>query len=155
MRIVLVAAGLALSAACALALTHPIIFFMGGDVNELKPQQWQLTVEAVPMLHRVVREFKDYNDRYVLITGYDEDASTAELSYARSLKRAETVRDALIGLGLPRDALVVKACGAKDLLVNVAGKEPQNRRVTFNSVQTLQSLLDIDREICPGVQQKR
>lgn len=147
--------GLVLGWTYAFAHTVPIIFFVGGDVNELKPQQWQLTAEAVPVLNRVVDEFKRFEDRYVLIIGYDENASTAELSYARSLKRAEAVRDALIGMGLPRDALAVKACGASNLLINVAGKEPQNRRVTFESARSLQEFLDIDRQVCPGAQPQR
>ena len=137
-------------AASTFAYTQPVIFFRGGNAHELDPQQWQITPEANAVLSRVVEEYRYYKDQYLLIIGHDEDASTPELSYERSKKRAEATRLALIDLGLPRDRLAIKACSFDQPYEATKGSNPMNRRVEFAGAPSLQVLLEVDREICPN-----
>jgi hypothetical protein len=126
-------------------------FFTGGERLELDPSQWRVTSEAIPVLRRVTDEYRQYKVGYVLIIGYDENASTAEMSYTRSKNRAEATREALIGLGVPAAALVTKPCAFSNPLGSAIGPEPMNRRVEFSYTDRVQQLVEADRQICPDV----
>jgi len=151
MRVIAICCAFVCYTALVSAHTQPVIFFHGGNPNELDPQQWLITPEAGPILQRVVDEYKHYGDRYVLIIGYDENASTPALSYERSKRRAEATRDALIQLGLPADALATKPCSFSNPYGKATGADPVNRRVEFAGTRTLQELLEMDRSFCAEI----
>ena len=72
----------------------------------------------------------DPNARLV-VEGHSDRSGPAVASQRSSTRRAETVRDYLVGRGVPATRIEVKAWGEERLLIVTADgvREPQNRRV--------------------------
>jgi len=67
----------------------------------------------------------------VTCTGHTDTAGPANYNMALSLRRANTVKDALVREGVPATAITVVGKGETALLVQTKDgvREPQNRRV--------------------------
>lgn len=148
LRFALTAAFMMAALGTSYAHTQPIIFFHGGNSNELDPVQWEITPEAEAVLRRVVEEFKFHKGRYLLVIGHDENASTEKLSQQRALNRALAAKGVLVRLGISEDTIGVLSCGYRRPYEARTGAEPTNRRVEFASAATLQELLSADRTAC-------
>ncbi|PPR44476.1 MAG: Outer membrane protein P6 [Alphaproteobacteria bacterium MarineAlpha5_Bin11] len=86
-----------------------------------------------------INEIKDYinsNDinRYLII-GYTDTKGTNEYNYELSLKRAESVKDFLLSIGVEKDNIKIIGMGEKELakFTNDEVKHPANRRVVIKS----------------------
>lgn len=64
-------------------------------------------------------------------TGHTDTAGSANYNMARSLRRASSVKNALVKEGVPATSITVVGCGETALLVPTKDgvREPQNRRV--------------------------
>ncbi len=67
----------------------------------------------------------------VTATGHTDTTGTEAYNMALSLRRANTVKDALVKLGVPAAAITTVGRGEAGLLVQTGDgvREPQNRRV--------------------------
>lgn len=126
------AAASATTAPAASAATKPAkadryqLFF---DFN-----QAVLTPEAAHIVTSLAAAAKAAGYPTVTITGYTDLSGTDAYNVRLSLKRAETVRKALLAAGVPANKLVTEGRGKADPLVSTADgvREPQNRRVVIN-----------------------
>ncbi|PKU26126.1 OmpA family protein [Telmatospirillum siberiense] len=90
-----------------------------------------LTPEAAHIVTDLVAAAKAAGYPKLVITGYTDLAGSDDYNIRLSLKRAETVRKALLAAGVPAQKLVTEGRGKADPLVTTADgtREPQNRRV--------------------------
>lgn len=90
-----------------------------------------LTPEAAHIVTNLAAAAKAAGYPKLIITGYTDLTGSAAYNVRLSLKRAETVRKALLGAGVPAEKLVTEGRGKADPLVATADgtREPQNRRV--------------------------
>ena len=88
-----------------------------------------------PRAQAVVKEAADVAKagRYarVTCTGHTDTAGSNSYNLALSLRRANTVKDALVRAGVPANVIAVAGRGEEQLLVQTRDgvREPQNRRV--------------------------
>ncbi|HVT45210.1 MAG TPA: OmpA family protein [Thermoanaerobaculia bacterium] len=113
-----------------LVVTLPGIYFATG--------QSTLTPGARNVLQKITEQLRG-NDRVrVMIEGHTDSVGSAESNQALSLRRAEAVRDALAGFGMPSAAITVSGRG-EDVPVatnaTAAGRQ-QNRRVELIITET-------------------
>jgi len=99
------------------------VFF---DFNKAK-----LTPEAAKIVAEVAKAAKDAGYPKLSLIGYTDLVGKDTYNSKLSLRRAETVRTALIAAGVPADRLVAEGRGKSDPVVKTADgvREPQNRRV--------------------------
>jgi outer membrane protein OmpA-like peptidoglycan-associated protein len=93
--------------------------------------QGALRPEAQSVLGPVARLLRDDPERRVRIEGFSDDQGSVELSRRLSVRRAMSVRDALVNLGVPAERVEVRGLGAALPLASNAtdiGRE-MNRRV--------------------------
>ncbi len=106
-----------------LVLTLSAVLFDVGQAN-LKPGAESMLVELTNFLD-------EYENRRVLIEGFTDSSGSNELNQNLSLRRASSVRDALIARGIESDRIQAKGYG-EDFPVasndTSAGRQ-QNRRV--------------------------
>jgi len=90
-----------------------------------------LKPDSGPILHRVVDEARSRPYCDVSVIGHADRAGDAGLNKRLSLRRANSVEKALIGLGLPADCLEIRYFGESDPVVRTPDgvAEPRNRRV--------------------------
>jgi outer membrane protein OmpA-like peptidoglycan-associated protein len=148
--IVLAVSAWLLSAVPAASIKQFIVFFPGVDADRLSPRQWEVTSEGRSVIADFASAYKELGG-FVLLAGHDENASTFELSYARSERRAEAVKTVLVELGVPRGNIAVKACAFSRPLGNAVGKEPMNRYVIFDWHKDLQMFVEAEKRACPEV----
>jgi OOP family OmpA-OmpF porin len=91
----------------------------------------QLTPEARDIVQSAADTAKKGNYTRFILTGHADRAGSADYNLALSRRRADAVKDALVGLGLPAGEITVEAKGEAEPLVPTADgvQEPQNRRV--------------------------
>jgi outer membrane protein OmpA-like peptidoglycan-associated protein len=70
-------------------------------------------------------------DTRVIATGYTDTSGSADYNMGLSLRRAEAVKDVLVGEGIPAQNITTIGRGEADPLVPTGDgvREPQNRRV--------------------------
>lgn len=90
-----------------------------------------LTPEAAHIITELAAAAKAAGYPKLVITGYTDLSGSDGYNIRLSLKRAETVRKALLAAGVPADKLTAEGRGKADPLVPTADgtREPQNRRV--------------------------
>lgn len=100
------------------------IFF---DFNQSK-----LTPEAAKIVQEVAKAARAANYPKLTVIGYTDAAGGSDFNMRLSLRRAESVRKALIAAGVPADRLSAEGRGKTDPLVPTKDgvREPQNRRVS-------------------------
>ena len=103
--------------------THFVLYFQVGGST--------LTPESEAELKKVFDEIAKRPGAEVLITGHTDTTGKAEDNDKLSLRRAEDIRQALIGQGM--DPAIVRAVGRgmRELLIQTPANtdEPKNRRV--------------------------
>lgn len=91
----------------------------------------ELTRESRAALSEVRERIKAFPAAQVTVTGHADRVGTLEANDALSLKRAQAIRDMLIQLGIPKDAIEVVGRGEREPLIHTADgvAEERNRRV--------------------------
>ncbi len=90
-----------------------------------------LTPRAMDIVKEAARVAKSGQSAKVTCTGHTDTAGPASYNLALSLRRANTVKDALIREGVSATTITVLGKGETQLLVATKDgvREPQNRRV--------------------------
>lgn len=90
-----------------------------------------MTPRALDIVKEAARVAKAGQSAKVTCTGHTDTAGPASYNLALSLRRANTVKDALIREGVSATAITVLGKGETQLLVATKDgvREPQNRRV--------------------------
>jgi outer membrane protein OmpA-like peptidoglycan-associated protein len=98
--------------------------FFDWDRSDLSPQ-------ALNTIHQVSQTFKTKGNARVTATGHTDKSGPDDYNMALSLRRANSVKDALVRDGVPATAITVIGRGETQPLVQTADgvREPQNRRV--------------------------
>lgn len=89
-----------------------------------------LTTDSEPELARIRQALAAMPAAEVLIVGHTDTTGSEARNDRLALRRAEVVRAALIGMGIPPSAISVSGRGERDLAVQTADgvPEPRNRR---------------------------
>jgi hypothetical protein len=98
--------------------------FFDWDSTKLNPQSMQVIGQAAAA-------FKSRNGTGITATGHTDTSGGDAYNMALSLRRANTVKDALVQNGVPAGAINAVGVGKAGLLVPTPDgvREPQNRRV--------------------------
>ena len=90
-----------------------------------------LTPRAMDIVKEAARVAKSGQSAKVTCTGHTDTVGPARYNMALSLRRASTVKDALVREGVAAVTIAVVGRGEESLLVPTADgvREPQNRRV--------------------------
>ena len=90
-----------------------------------------LSAQAESTIAQAANAFKTTGGARVTATGHTDKSGPENYNMALSLRRANTVKDALVREGVPATAIAVIGRGEQGLLVKTADgvREPQNRRV--------------------------
>jgi outer membrane protein OmpA-like peptidoglycan-associated protein len=114
------------SAAVAATPRKPLAFllYFQSEAAEIAP-------DSKAVLQQVIAAAKAEANVDVSVVGHTDAAGAADYNLQLSLRRAKTVRDALVAAGLPADVIEVTYHGANNPLVPMGkdGHEPRNRRV--------------------------
>jgi OmpA-OmpF porin, OOP family len=86
---------------------------------------------AEPIIQRAAGDAKNGKVTRIAVTGYTDLAGTAQYNQRLSERRAASVRNELVKLGIPSDEIVTTGRGKNDPAVPTADgvREPRNRRV--------------------------
>lgn len=116
----------AISPSAPVATQTFVVYFDTGRAT-LTPQGRRVADDAVAA-------FKRSNATHIAIAGYTDTVGSAPTNEALSRRRAETVRDYLVGRGVPLSEMTVGWHGENDLQVPTGNDVPQahNRRVVIN-----------------------
>ncbi len=92
---------------------------------------WKLTPRALDIVNEAANFAKSGQSARVTCTGHTDTAGPANYNMALSLRRANSVKDALVRDGVPATSISVVGKGETQLLVQTKDgvREPQNRRV--------------------------
>jgi OOP family OmpA-OmpF porin len=90
-----------------------------------------LSEQAMNTIHQVSSAYKQKGSARVTATGHTDKSGPDDYNMALSLRRANTVKDALVRDGVPAGSISVIGRGESQPLVPTADgvREPQNRRV--------------------------
>ena len=90
-----------------------------------------LSEQALATISQAANTYKTKGNARITATGHTDTSGPEDYNMALSLRRANTVKDALVRNGVPATAIAVIGRGEQDLLVQTADgvREPQNRRV--------------------------
>ncbi|HEX2827304.1 MAG TPA: OmpA family protein [Burkholderiales bacterium] len=91
----------------------------------------ELTAASRQSLNEVRSKIKGFPAAQVTVTGHTDRVGGSEANDALSLKRAAAIRDLLVRIGIPRDAIEVVGRGEREPVVQTADgvAEERNRRV--------------------------
>jgi len=117
--------GSALGALPKAPVAATLYFLLGKD---------ELTTESRAEAENIYRSFLERQAPEILIVGHTDTLGSKKHNLKLSLKRAEKVRQSLIGLGVPAESIRIVGKGEEELLVRTPDntKEPKNRRVDIN-----------------------
>ena len=90
-----------------------------------------LTPQSRASLNEVTQKIKAFPAAQVTVIGHTDRQGSTELNDALSLKRAAAIRDLLLQIGIPRDAIEIVGRGEREPVVQTADGviEERNRRV--------------------------
>ena len=90
-----------------------------------------LSQQAVQTIGQAAAAYKARGSARITATGHTDTSGPESYNMALSLRRANTVKDALVREGVPATAIAVIGRGESQPLVQTADgvREPQNRRV--------------------------
>ena len=111
-----------LSAQPARPFTYTLFFVTGST---------ELTGQSKASLSEVRSKIKGFPAAQVSVIGHTDRVGSTDANDALSFKRAAAIRDMLIQIGIPREAIEVVGRGERELLVQTADgiAEERNRRV--------------------------
>ena len=91
----------------------------------------QLNNQSMQVIGQAAATFKSRNGTGIVATGHTDTSGGDAYNMALSLRRANTVKDALVQAGVPAGAINAVGVGKAGLLVPTPDgvREPQNRRV--------------------------
>lgn len=91
----------------------------------------ELTAESVAQFDRIKKELAARPAPEIVVIGHTDRVGALEYNDALSLKRAETVRSALVDAGIRREQIEIAGRGEREPAVPTADEvaEPRNRRV--------------------------
>lgn len=114
--------GAALAAQPARPVAYTLHFIEGAD---------EFTDESKRILETVLSDIAGHPVPDVVVVGHTDSVGSDEINDALALRRAETVRTALIRRGLAPASIAATGRGKRELLVPTADgvAEPRNRRV--------------------------
>ena len=90
-----------------------------------------LSAQAMTTIQQAAGAYKTKGGARVVATGHTDTSGPEAYNMALSLRRANSVKDALVKQGVPATAITTIGRGEAGLLVKTADgvREPQNRRV--------------------------
>jgi OOP family OmpA-OmpF porin len=90
-----------------------------------------LSAQALGTIKQAADAYKSKGNARITATGHTDTSGPEAYNMALSLRRANTVKDALVQNGVPATAIAVVGRGEQGLLVQTGDgvREPQNRRV--------------------------
>jgi outer membrane protein OmpA-like peptidoglycan-associated protein len=90
-----------------------------------------LSAQALNTIKQAAAAFKTKGSARITATGHTDTSGPENYNMALSLRRANSVKDALVREGVPATAIAVVGRGESQLLVQTGDgvREPQNRRV--------------------------
>ena len=93
--------------------------------------RWNLSQQALSTIRQAAGAYKTKGNARITATGHTDTSGPEAYNMALSLRRANTVKDALVREGVPATAIAVIGRGESQLLVQTGDgvREPQNRRV--------------------------
>jgi hypothetical protein len=93
----------------------------------------RLNQTAMGTIGQAAASFKSTGSASITAEGHTDTSGSASYNMALSLRRANTVKDALVAAGVPAAAIVTVGKGEEGLLVPTGDgvREPQNRRVVI------------------------
>lgn len=93
-----------------------------------------LTEEASRVVADAAAAAKEYGSASIMVVGHTDTVGSDRYNNALSMRRSSTVKDALVGHGIPASAISTAGRGEAELMVNTGDgvKEPQNRRATID-----------------------
>lgn len=94
----------------------------------------QIDPASVRLLDEVAQALRPCVGSIIAVTGHTDADSTPEAGVALSRARAEAVRWALIGRGIPADGLRATGVGAKRPIEGLDPNDPANRRIEFSVI---------------------
>ena len=105
--------------------TSYMVFF-DWDRSDLSPQ-------AMNTIGQAANAFRTTGQSRITATGHTDTSGPRDYNMALSLRRANTVKNALVQQGVPATAVAVVGRGEDDLMVQTGDgvREPQNRRVVI------------------------
>ncbi|WP_246543893.1 OmpA family protein [Novosphingobium profundi] len=86
------------------------------------------------LLDEVTRALKPCVGSIIAVTGHTDKGGNPDVNKALSLARAEAVRWALIGRGIPADGLRATGVGAEKPIAGLDPTDPANRRIEFSVI---------------------
>ncbi len=91
----------------------------------------KVRTDALPILDKAAADFRKYGFARIELVGHADRAGPDWYNDRLSLRRAESVKKAMIARGVPADAIVTQGRGEREPLVPTGDgvREPQNRRV--------------------------
>ena len=94
-------------------------------------EQSTLTTDALGVVREAADVAKSGKDMHLISTGHTDTAGSATYNMALSMRRATTVKDALIHEGVPAASIAVAGRGEEGLRFETRDgtRESQNRRV--------------------------
>jgi hypothetical protein len=97
----------------------------------------RLSPASMNVLEQARDAFKAKQGARITATGHTDTTGTEAYNMALSLRRANTVKDALVRVGVPAQAITTVGRGEAGLLVKTGDgvREPQNRRVEVSITQ--------------------
>ena len=124
-RSILIAITALTVAGCATTnpVTSYVVFFDWDRAN--------LSAQALNTIKEAAAAFKTRGNARVTATGHTDTSGTEAYNMGLSLRRANAVKEALMGEGVAASAITVIGRGEQGLLVPTGDgvREPQNRRV--------------------------
>jgi hypothetical protein len=108
------------------AQTTSFMVFFDWDRSDLSPV-------AANTITQAVNAYRSTGQSQITATGYTDTSGPRDYNMALSLRRANSVKNALVQQGVPATAISVVGRGEDDLLVPTPDgvREPQNRRVVI------------------------
>jgi len=105
----------------------PQVFIVFFDFN-----QATLTPEGRQVVQQAAIAFQQNGATHIELTGYTDLTGSQNYNLDLSRRRAITVRDNLVQLGVPASEIDANWRGKEDPRVPTTAREPQNRRVEIN-----------------------
>jgi len=107
---------------------NPIIFSRGSN---------KVTKNSNLTIKKIVEDLKEFPNMKIEVAGHTDAIGSRKINQAISLKRAKSVRNKLIDLGINRDRIKARGYGEDIPFVknNSKGYSKINRRVEFNIVE--------------------
>jgi outer membrane protein OmpA-like peptidoglycan-associated protein len=93
-----------------------------------------LTEEAARVVADAAAAAKEYGSASIMVVGHTDTVGSNSYNNALSMRRSMTVKEALVGHGIPGSAVSTGGRGESELMVQTGDsvKEPQNRRATID-----------------------